>query len=30
VQIWMKELLTYLPKETPILITGNKCDIPNR
>jgi len=26
----MKELLTYLPKETPILITGNKCDIPNR
>jgi GTPase SAR1 family protein len=30
VNIWMKELQTYLPKETPIIITGNKCDIPNR
>lgn len=30
VNMWMKELQTYLPKDTPILITGNKCDIPNR
>ena len=27
---WMKELQMYLPQETPIIITGNKCDIPNR
>lgn len=20
----------YLPQETPIIITGNKCDLPNR
>ncbi len=27
---WMKELKTYLPEGTPILIVGNKCDLPNR
>lgn len=27
---WVKELQMYLPQETPIIITGNKCDIPNR
>jgi GTPase SAR1 family protein len=26
----MKELKTYLPEGTPILIVGNKCDLPNR
>ena len=30
VNIWVKELQKFLPPETPILITGNKCDIPNR
>ena len=30
VNIWVKELQRYLPQETPIIITGNKCDIPNR
>ena len=23
----MTELKTYLPKETPIIIAGNKCDL---
>ena len=27
---WVKELQMYLPQDTPIIITGNKCDIPNR
>jgi Ras-related protein Rab-2A len=27
---WVKELQMYLPPDTPIIITGNKCDIPNR
>lgn len=30
VNIWVKELQKFLPPETPIIITGNKCDIPNR
>jgi hypothetical protein len=30
VNIWVKELQRYLPAETPIIITGNKCDLPNR
>ena len=30
VNVWVKELRKYLPKETPILIAGNKCDIVNR
>ena len=30
VNIWVKELQRYLPPDTPILITGNKCDLPNR
>jgi Ras-related protein Rab-21 len=30
VNIWVKELQRFLPAETPIIITGNKCDIPNR
>ncbi len=30
VNMWVKELQRYLPQETPIIITGNKCDIPNR
>ena len=27
---WVRELKKYLPKDTPILIAGNKCDLPNR
>ena len=27
---WMKELQMYLPPDTPIVITGNKADLPNR
>jgi Ras-related protein Rab-21 len=27
VSMWVKELQRYLPTDTPILITGNKCDI---
>lgn len=30
VNIWVKELQKYLPQDTPIIITGNKCDIQNR
>ena len=30
VNVWVKELQRYLPQETPIIITGNKCDLPNR
>ena len=30
VNIWMKELKKYLPVGTPIVIAGNKCDLPNR
>lgn len=30
VNIWIKELRKYLPKETPIIIAGNKCDMTNR
>lgn len=30
VNIWIKELRKYLPKDTPIIIAGNKCDMTNR
>lgn len=30
VNTWIKELRKYLPSDTPILIAGNKCDMPNR
>ena len=30
VNMWVKELQRYLPPDTPIIITGNKCDLPNR
>lgn len=30
VNTWIKELRKYLPKETPLIIAGNKCDIVNR
>ena len=30
VQTWVKELRKYLPKETPILIAGNKCDMESK
>ena len=30
VEQWVKELNTYLPKGTPIIIAGNKCDLANR
>lgn len=30
VSMWVKELQRYLPAETPIIITGNKCDIQSR
>jgi GTPase SAR1 family protein len=26
----VKELKKYLPLDTPIVIAGNKCDLPNR
>lgn len=30
VNTWIKELRKYLPKETPLIIAGNKCDMVNR
>ena len=30
VQTWVEELRLYLPKDTPIAIAGNKCDLSNR
>ena len=27
VERWVKELRTYLPAGTPIIIAGNKCDL---
>ena len=30
VNTWVKELKKYLPAGTPIIISGNKCDIQNR
>lgn len=30
VTAWVKELKKYLTAETPIIIAGNKCDLPNR
>ncbi len=27
---WVKELKSYLPNEIPILIAGNKADLPNK
>lgn len=30
VQTWVEELRLYLPKDTPIAIAGNKCDMSNR
>ena len=30
VQTWVKELRKYLPKTTPILIAGNKCDMESK
>ena len=27
---WMSELKQYLPQDTPIVIAGNKCDLPNK
>eukprot|EP00345_Euplotes_harpa_P013464 CAMPEP_0168345876 /NCGR_PEP_ID=MMETSP0213-20121227/17867_1 /TAXON_ID=151035 /ORGANISM="Euplotes harpa, Strain FSP1.4" /LENGTH=234 /DNA_ID=CAMNT_0008354281 /DNA_START=12 /DNA_END=716 /DNA_ORIENTATION=+ len=30
VQTWVEELRLYLPKDTPIAIAGNKCDLQNR
>ena len=30
VNTWIKELRKYLPKETPLVIAGNKCDMVNR
>ena len=30
VKTWYFELRKYIPKEAPIIIAGNKCDIPTR
>ena len=30
VKTWVNELRKYLPVDTPIIIAGNKCDVPNR
>jgi GTPase SAR1 family protein len=27
IKSWIDELRSFLPKETPILIAGNKCDL---
>ena len=27
---WVTELKKYLSPDTPIVIAGNKCDVPNR
>ena len=29
-EAWVKELKSFLPNEIPIMIAGNKCDLPHR